>query len=56
MALNQLRVAAALLLVLAYLAHPAHWSATPHAKFARGGLYFPLQKAIGTEAFGKLDV
>src|SRR5260370_35383969 len=39
---------------LAYLAQLAAYSTTPHAEFARRGRYFPLQKAIHAEPFGKL--
>jgi len=37
---------------LTYLAQSEECPATPHAEFARGGSYFPLQKAIGTEPLG----
>jgi hypothetical protein len=38
---------------LAYLAQTGPESATCHAEFARRGLYFPLQNAIGTQPLGK---
>src|SRR5260370_40007006 len=41
-------------IALAYLAQLAGCSTTPHAEFAHRGRYFPLQKAIGAEPFGKL--